>query len=79
MIDDQLGLHDLKRHHEEGQYTRDLPLRAVICVDELALLGMKGFVACSGDMILQYELEGSAELLEADLVSIYEGEISCLV
>ena len=79
MINDQLGIHDLKCNHEEGQYTHDLPPRAVICVAELALLRLKGVVAFPVDMILQDEVEGSTELLEADLLSIDEAEVSGLV
>ena len=79
VIDDQLGLHEFKRHNEEGQATHDLPPRAVICVDELALLGLKGVVDFPGDTILQYEMEGSTELLEADLVSIGKSKFSGLV
>ena len=78
VIDDQLGLHDLKRHHEEGQATRDLPPIAVICVDELALIRLKGVVACPGDIILQDEVEGSTELLGADLVLIHKAEVYSL-
>ena len=48
VIDDQMGLYDLKRHHEEGQSTRDLPPIAVICVDELAILRLKIVVAFPG-------------------------------
>ena len=78
-INDQLGIHNLKQHHEEGQYTRDLPPRGVISVYELALFGMKGVLACPVDMILQDEMEGSTNMLEADLVSIQEAEVSVLV
>ena len=79
VIGEQMGLHDLKCHHEEGQATRDLPLRAVIYVDELALLGLEGVVACPGDTILQNEVEGSTDLSEADLVSIHDAEVSGLI
>ena len=79
VIDDQLGLRDLKCHHEEGQATRDLSPRAVICVYELALLGLKGVVACPRDIILQDEVEGSTELSEANLLSIHKNEVSGLV
>ena len=40
---------------------------------------MKGVVACPGDIIIQYEVEGSTEMLEADLLSIHEAEVSGLV
>ena len=79
VIDDQMGLRDLKCHHEEGQATRDLLLRAVICVYKLALLGLKGVVACPRDIILQDEVEGSTELSEANLLSIHKNEVSGLV
>ena len=79
VIDDQLGIHNLKQHHEEGQYTRDLSPRAVISVYELALFGMKGVLACPVDMILQDEMEGSTNMLAVDLVSIQEAEVSVLV
>ena len=39
---------------------------------------MKGFVACPRYTILQYEVEGSTELSEADLVLIYEAKVSGL-
>ena len=78
-INDQLGIHDLKRHHEEGQATRDLPPRGVICVDELALLVLKGVVDFPGGIILQDEEEGSTKLSEADLVSIDKAEVYGLV
>ena len=57
----------------------DLPPRAVICVYEIALLGLKGVVARTDELILQDEAEGSNEILEADNISIYEAEVSGLV
>ena len=53
VINDQMRLHDLKCHHEEGQATRDLPPISVIYLYELALLRLEGVVACPGDMIIQ--------------------------
>ena len=69
----------MKHHHEEGQATRDLPPREVICVDEFALLRLKLVVACPGDMILQDIVECSTDLSEADLVSIHDSRVSGLV
>ena len=79
LIDDLLGIHDLKRHHEEGQATRDMPPRAFICVYELALLGLKGVVDCPGDMILQDEVEGSTEMSVVDLVLIHKAKVPGLI
>ena len=79
MIYEQLGLHDLKCHHEEGQSTHDLTPRAVIYVYELSLLGLKIVDSCTGDMIHKYPVEGSTELSKADLVLIHEAEVSGLV
>ena len=79
VIDDQLGLHDLKCHHEEDQATSDLPPISIICVDELALLGLKGVLSCPGDMIIQSEVEGPTELLDVDLVLIHEAKVYGLV
>ena len=60
VVDDQLGLHDLKCHHEDYQATRDLPPRLIICVNELDLIELEGVVAFIGGMIIQNELEGPA-------------------
>ena len=79
MIYDQVGLHEFKSHHEESQATRDMTPIAVICVGELALLRLKVVVACLIDIVIKYEVEGSTEMLEANLVSIYEAEVSGLV
>ena len=79
MIYDQLGLHGLNRHDKKGKATHDMSPRAVICVDELALLRLKGVESCPGDTILQDEVEGSTELLEADLLLFHEAEVSGLV
>ena len=75
VINDQLGIDDLKCHHEEGQYKCDMLPRAFICVDEMFLLGIEVVTACPGDIILQYEVEGSNELSEVDLVSINEAKV----
>ena len=74
-----MGLHEFKSHHEEGQATRDMTPIAVICVGELTLIGLKVVVACLIYIVIQYEVEGSTEMLEANLVSIYEAEVSGLV
>ena len=79
MIDYQLRLHELKRYHEEGQVTRGMPPRAIICVDEIYILGLKGVVAYPVDMIIQDKVGGSTELSKADLVLIHEAEVSGLI
>ena len=79
VVDDQLRLHELKRYHEEGQVTRDMPPRAIICVDEIYILGLKGVVAYPVDMIIQDKVGGSTELSKADLVLIHEAKVSGLI
>ena len=51
VLDDQLRLHDLKRHHRKYQATRDLPHRSIICIYELDIL-----------MVLQNEIKGPTKL-----------------
>ena len=68
VVNDHMGIHDLKCHHEEDQATRDLPPRAIIYVDELALIGLKIVVSCPGDIILQDEVDFPADLPETYLV-----------
>ena len=74
MIDEQLGLHDLNFHNEEGQATRDMTPRAVIYIYEIALLDLEGVVDCSEEMIIQNQVKGSTEMLDKDLVSIQEAK-----
>ena len=79
VVDDQLGLHALKCHHEEDQATRGLTPILIICVDERALLGMEGVLDCPGGMILQNEVEGPTDLPETNLVSIHVAQVSGLI
>ena len=56
-----------------------MPPRAIIFVDELALLGMEVVLSCTGDMIIQNEVKGPTELSETDLVLIHKAKVSGLV
>ena len=79
VVDDHLRLHDRKRHHKKDQATRDLPPRSIICIDELALLGMEEFLACTRDTVLQNEVKAPNKLPETNIVSIHEVEVTSLV
>ena len=50
-----------------------------MCVYGISLLGLKGVLACPGEMIIQNEVEDFTELSEADLLSIHEAKVSSLV
>ena len=53
VVDDQLRLHDLKRHHKKYQTTRDLPPGLIICLNELYILGPEQVVFYPKYMYLQ--------------------------
>ena len=79
VVDEQLWIHDLKCHHEKNQATHDLPPGAIICIDELYIIGMEGVVACTRYMVLQNETKFPTELLETNLVSIRKAKVTGLV
>ena len=79
VVDDQLKLHDLKRHHTKDQATRDLTPGAIIFIDELTFLDMEVVMACPIYMVLQNEMKFPVKLLETNLLSIHEAEVTGLV
>ena len=79
VVDDQRRLHEPMCHHKKGQATRDLPPGVIICIYELALIGLERVLDYPRDMVLHIEMKGHANLTEKNLVLIHKAEVNGLV